>query len=111
MMAHIGVMRALNRHVERVFDNSRKESHWGKRKLKRDHKNRPDLRRNHRWCCDAYHLKVFANEAVAEEWLKVNDPEGVAVEYEVIEGSGRKWNQAQESIRELVVGALWVSPR
>jgi hypothetical protein len=27
---------ALNRHVERVFDSSRKETHWGKRKLKRD---------------------------------------------------------------------------
>ena len=36
MMARIGVMRALNRHVERVFDPSRKEKHWGKRKLKRD---------------------------------------------------------------------------
>jgi hypothetical protein len=28
--------RALNRHVERVFDPARKEKHWGKRKLKRD---------------------------------------------------------------------------
>ena len=36
MMARIGVMRALNRHVEREFDPSRKETHWGKRKLKRD---------------------------------------------------------------------------
>jgi hypothetical protein len=36
MMALIGVMRALNRHVERVFDPDRKETHWGKRKLKRD---------------------------------------------------------------------------
>jgi hypothetical protein len=34
--ARIGVMRALNRHVERVFDTSRKDKHWGKRKLKRD---------------------------------------------------------------------------
>jgi len=25
------VMRALNRHVERVFDPSRKEKHWGRR--------------------------------------------------------------------------------
>jgi len=30
------VMRALNRHVERVFEPSRKDKHWGKRKLKRD---------------------------------------------------------------------------
>ena len=36
MMARIGVMRALNRHVERVFNPDRKEHHWGKRKLKRD---------------------------------------------------------------------------
>jgi hypothetical protein len=28
-------MRALNRHVERVFTD-RKDHHWGKRKLKRD---------------------------------------------------------------------------
>jgi hypothetical protein len=28
MMARIGVMRALNRHVERVFDPSRKDTHW-----------------------------------------------------------------------------------
>ncbi len=36
MFARIGVMRALNRHVERVFNPSRKDPHWGKRKLKRD---------------------------------------------------------------------------
>jgi hypothetical protein len=36
MFARIGVMRALNRHVERVFDSSRKDHPWGKRKLARD---------------------------------------------------------------------------
>jgi hypothetical protein len=36
MMARIGVMRALNRHVERVFNPDRKEHHWGRRKLARD---------------------------------------------------------------------------
>jgi hypothetical protein len=36
MFARIGMMRGLNRHVERVFDSSRKETHWGKRKLARD---------------------------------------------------------------------------
>jgi hypothetical protein len=36
MFARIGLMRALNRHVERVFDPSRKEKHWGRRKLARD---------------------------------------------------------------------------
>jgi hypothetical protein len=35
MFARIGVMRALNRHVERVFNPDRKDTHWGKRKLKR----------------------------------------------------------------------------
>jgi hypothetical protein len=36
MLARIGVMRALNRHVERVFENSGKKTYWGKRKLTRD---------------------------------------------------------------------------
>ena len=36
MHARIGVRRALNRNVERVFNSDRKDTHWGKRKLKRD---------------------------------------------------------------------------
>jgi hypothetical protein len=36
MHARIGVLRALNRHVARVFDTTRKSHHWGRRKLKRD---------------------------------------------------------------------------
>jgi hypothetical protein len=36
MFARIGVMRALNRGVERVFNPARKDTHWRKRKLKRD---------------------------------------------------------------------------
>jgi hypothetical protein len=36
MLARIAVMKALNHHVERVFNPERKETHWGKRKLKRD---------------------------------------------------------------------------
>jgi hypothetical protein len=35
-LARIGVMRALNRHVERAFDPSRKDTHRGRRKLARD---------------------------------------------------------------------------
>jgi hypothetical protein len=35
MFARIGIMRALNRHVERVFNPDRKDTRWGKRKLKR----------------------------------------------------------------------------
>lgn len=34
--ARVGVLRALNRNVERVFNPDRKDTHWGKRKLKRD---------------------------------------------------------------------------
>jgi len=34
--SRIGVMNALNRHVERVFNSGRKHIHWRKRKLKRD---------------------------------------------------------------------------
>jgi hypothetical protein len=33
MFARIGVMRALNRHVERAFNPDRKDHHWGRRKL------------------------------------------------------------------------------
>jgi hypothetical protein len=36
MFARIGIMRALNRRVERVFNPDRKDHHWGRRKLKRD---------------------------------------------------------------------------
>ena len=36
VVARIGMLRALNRHVEQVFNSSRKATHWGKRKLKWD---------------------------------------------------------------------------
>jgi hypothetical protein len=36
MMARIGFMRALNRHVEHATDPPSKKTHWGKRKLARD---------------------------------------------------------------------------
>jgi hypothetical protein len=36
MIARIGIMKALNRRVERLFNPDRKETHWKKRKLKRD---------------------------------------------------------------------------
>jgi hypothetical protein len=36
IFARIGVMRALNRHVVREFNPDRKDTHWGKRKLKRN---------------------------------------------------------------------------
>jgi hypothetical protein len=40
IMARIGMLRALNRNVVRVFNPSRKDTHWGKRKLKRDERRR-----------------------------------------------------------------------
>jgi hypothetical protein len=33
MFARIGIMRALHRHVERVFDPARKDPHWGRWKV------------------------------------------------------------------------------
>jgi hypothetical protein len=36
MMARIGIMRALNRGYVREFNSSRNDTHWGRRKLKRD---------------------------------------------------------------------------
>ena len=36
MHARIGMLRALNRHLVQEFDSSRKDTHWGRRKLKRD---------------------------------------------------------------------------
>src|SRR2546427_12600065 len=37
---------------------------------------------------DPEHLKVFANADAAETWFEGNDPEGVAFEYEGLEGIG-----------------------
>jgi hypothetical protein len=36
MMARIGILRALNRHVQREFNSPRKDTHWKPRKLARD---------------------------------------------------------------------------
>ena len=36
MFARIGLMRALNRHVKRVFNPDRNDPHWRRRKLARD---------------------------------------------------------------------------
>jgi hypothetical protein len=34
--ARVGMLRAMNHSRERIFRTDRKETHWGKRKLKRD---------------------------------------------------------------------------
>jgi hypothetical protein len=86
MFARIGVMRALNRNVVREFDSSRKDTHWGKEKLKRDQTMTVLIYVNtSKQVGDADHLKVFANADAAETWLEENDPEGIAFEYEVME--------------------------
>jgi hypothetical protein len=36
ILARIGIIQAINRHVERVFNPDRKDQHWGRRKLARD---------------------------------------------------------------------------
>jgi hypothetical protein len=36
LRARVGMLRALNRHVGRVFNPDRKDHHWGKWRLKRD---------------------------------------------------------------------------
>jgi hypothetical protein len=36
MFARISIMRALNRGYVREFDSSRKDHHWGRRKVKRE---------------------------------------------------------------------------
>jgi hypothetical protein len=45
-LMHARIMRALNRNVEREFDSSRKDPHWGRRKLKRDQNDSPHLRQH-----------------------------------------------------------------
>jgi len=47
MYARIGVMRALNRRVERVFNSSRKDKHWGRRN---DESRRLSRHRSRRRC-------------------------------------------------------------
>jgi hypothetical protein len=41
LFARIGMMQAIHRHLQRVFDPSHKDPHWGKRKLKRERGGQP----------------------------------------------------------------------
>ncbi len=43
MHARIGMMRAINRHIERVFDPSRKDKHWGKAEIEERPMTKPGL--------------------------------------------------------------------
>jgi hypothetical protein len=42
----IGVLRDLNRHVEREFDPSHKDTHWGKAEAEETKNDSPHLRRH-----------------------------------------------------------------
>jgi uncharacterized protein YodC (DUF2158 family) len=86
MHARIGMLRALNRHVERVFNpNALGEAQAEERRMTAV------------WIYvdtskqvgDVDHLKVFTNAVAADNWFKDNDPEGVAFECEVL--GGIKW--------------------
>jgi hypothetical protein len=85
MLPRIGVMRALNRYVERVFDPTRKEHHWGAPQPSEGPMSVFIYVNTSKQVGDADHLKVFANVDAAEKWFEENDPEGVAFEYEVLE--------------------------
>jgi hypothetical protein len=56
MLPHIGVLKALNRHRVREFNSIRKETHWGKRKLKRDPERAVPQRRSF---AIATHQKIY----------------------------------------------------
>ena len=45
MMARIGMLRALNRNVERTFNSSRKDTHWESASSRGTNEDRLDLRR------------------------------------------------------------------
>jgi hypothetical protein len=77
-----GMLRALNRHVERAFNPDRKDHHWGRQKAKEGPMTVLIYVDTNKPVGDKDHLKVFAN---AETWFEENDPEGVAFEYEVLE--------------------------
>jgi hypothetical protein len=85
MFARIGVMQALNRHVERVFDTSRKPPSLGKAKALEGPMTVLIYVNTSKQVGDPDHLKVFANADAAETWFEENDPEGVAFEYEVLD--------------------------
>ena len=85
MLARIGVMRASNRHVERVFDPERKSHHLGQAQAEERPMTVFVYVNTSKQVGDPEHIKVFADVDAAEKWVEENDPEGVAFEYEVLE--------------------------
>jgi hypothetical protein len=86
IFAHIGIMRALNRNVQRAFNSSRKDPALGPAQATEGPRMTVLIYVNTtKQVGDADHLKAFANPDAAETWFEENDPEGVAFEYEVLE--------------------------
>jgi hypothetical protein len=71
-------MKALNRHVERVFNPDR--TRMGEAQAQEGPKMTVLIHVN-----TIRPSQVFANANAAENWFEENDPEGVAFEYEVLE--------------------------
>jgi hypothetical protein len=68
-------MKALNRHVERVFNPDRK----GEEEAQEGPMTVLIYVDTSKQVGDRDHLKVFANADAAESWFAENDPEGVAL--------------------------------
>ena len=85
MHSRIGVLRALNRNVERILTDC-KDMQWGAPEAQ----DGPTMTvliyvKTSKQVGDPDHLKVFANPHAAETWFEENDPESAAFEYEVLE--------------------------
>jgi hypothetical protein len=85
MFVRIGVMRALNRHVERVLDPTPQRASLGAEKAQEGPMTVWIYVDTSKQVGDKDYLKVFANEDAAETWFQKNDPEGVTFQYEVME--------------------------
>jgi hypothetical protein len=84
MLPRIGVMRALNRNVERVFGPTRKEHHWGTASYRGTDDRVPLCQHKQagRRCRSSQGVRECRR---CGKWFEENDPEGVAFEYEVLE--------------------------
>jgi hypothetical protein len=71
--ARIATLQALNRHGVGQFNPDRKDTHWGKRKLKRDPWKLSGFRSIRAPVGDA-DFKVFEDPDTALSWFRENDP-------------------------------------
>jgi hypothetical protein len=80
MLARIGIMRALNRHAERVFDPLRARTIIGAPQAQEGPMTVFVYINPEKEVGDIDYIRVFANREAAERWFEENDPEGVAFE-------------------------------